>query len=74
MDQCEEARHRLERLCDVVDLVSHCEKRKASALSVACWLELADYKMEDATLLSASLPQNFQVCVLVALVRAIPSP
>jgi FKBP12-rapamycin complex-associated protein len=74
MDRREEALHRLERLCDVVDMVSHCEKQRDKSLSVACWLELSDCKIEDRVSPTATMSSSLQVSVLFALKRAISSP
>jgi FKBP12-rapamycin complex-associated protein len=73
MDQRDESIHRLERLCNVVDLVSHCEKQRDRSLGVACWLELGDFQIEDRVTPNAPLPPALQVSVLFALKRAVTS-
>ena len=74
MEQREEAIHRLERLCDVVDIVTHCEKLADRSISVACWLEISDWKIEDQTSPNAPMPPPLQRSVLFSLKRARSSP
>ena len=74
MEQREEAIHRLERLCDVVDIVTHCEKLADRSISVACWLEISDWKIEDRTSPNAPMSPPLQRSALFSLKRAISSP
>jgi FKBP12-rapamycin complex-associated protein len=75
MDSREEAVHRLERLCEVVDLVSHSQSQTTeSDLGVACWLDLGDYKIEEAISPAGLLPPSVQTSALFAFKRAILSP
>ena len=62
--------HRLARLCDVVDLVSHCEAVENASLRAACWLELGEWKIEEATSPGTQIPELLQVEVLCAFKRA----
>jgi FKBP12-rapamycin complex-associated protein len=64
---------RLVRLSSVVDLVSHCEHVKDDSIQVACWLELGEWKLEQAASPSAVITEQLQVEVLTAYKRAISS-
>lgn len=62
---------RLTKLCDIIDLVAHCESVQNSTLRVACWLKLGDWKLLDTPLSPGStLPDNVQVDVLRAYRKA----
>jgi len=74
IDQRKEAMHRLERLCDVVDLVSHCQNLRDNSLGVSCWLELGECKLEEITAPSSSISPDLQVNILFAFNRAISYP
>ena len=71
IDQRDEAMHRLERLSDVVDLVSHCQQIPDNTLGVSCWLELGEYKLLEIAAPSSSIPPDLQVSILFAFKRAI---
>jgi FKBP12-rapamycin complex-associated protein len=62
--------HRLSRLCDVVDLVSHCEKVEDSSLRAECWLELGEWQIEESTSPGSHLPEPLQIEVLSAFKRS----
>ena len=63
--------HRLSRLCDVVDLVSHCEPVKdGSKLRAACWLELGEWKIEEMTAPGMQVEESLQIEVLCEFKRA----
>eukprot|EP00934_Nitzschia_sp_Nitz4_P000121 Nitzschia sp. Nitz4//scaffold14_size191712//162960//172475//NITZ4_001752-RA/size191712-snap-gene-0.144-mRNA-1//1//CDS//3329537014//121//frame0 len=70
-DRRDEATERLTRLCDVVDLVSHCETVGDNSLRVACWVELGEWKIDAQRMPEDSLPQSLQVDVLSAFKRAV---
>ena len=55
---------RLSRLCDVVDLVSHCEAVEDSSLRASCWLELGEWKLEETISPSQPIPEHLQIEVL----------
>ena len=61
-DRREEAMHRLSPLCDVVDLVSHCEYVEDSSLRAACWLELGEWKIEEMTSLPPTADSSLSTC------------
>ncbi|EEC46831.1 predicted protein [Phaeodactylum tricornutum CCAP 1055/1] len=65
-----EATRRLEHLCDVVDMVSHCERINETSLRVACWLEYGEWKLSTTTSLGSSMSPQFQLDVLTSLKRA----
>lgn len=60
---------RLSRLCDVVDLTSHCESIGDNRLRSACWLELGEWKIET-TARNSFIPEMVQVDVLCEFKRA----
>jgi FKBP12-rapamycin complex-associated protein len=64
---------RLLRLSNVVDLVSRCEDVKDDSIQVACWLELGEWKLEQAASPNAVIIEQLQVEVLTAYKRAISS-
>jgi FKBP12-rapamycin complex-associated protein len=72
-DKREEAMHRLSRLSDVVDLVSCCEGGHEGALRVACWLELGEWRLEQASTRGSSISDSLQVDALGAFRRATSS-
>ena len=69
-DRREEAMHRLSRLCDVVDLISHCEKVDDSSLRASCWLELGEWKIEEIVAPNSRIPEPLQIEVLCAFKRS----
>jgi FKBP12-rapamycin complex-associated protein len=69
-DRREEAMHRLNRLSDVVDLVSHCERAEDTSLRASCWLELGEWKIDEMTSPSSHIPEHLQIDVLCAFKRA----
>ena len=70
-DRQQDAMYRLNRLCDVVDLVSHCEDVDDNSLRGNCWLTLGEWKIEQATSPSSCIPESLQVDVLACFKRAI---
>jgi serine/threonine-protein kinase mTOR len=66
----EEAMTRLAYLCDVVDMVSHCEGMLNTQLRVAVWLELGEWKISKATSPSSIIPVPLQADALTAFKRA----
>lgn len=69
-DRRSEALHRLGKLCDVVDLTSHCESIGEQSLRSACWLELGEWKIEETTAPNSYIPDTLQVEVLSEFKRA----
>mmetsp|Transcript_48383 Transcript_48383/g.54822 ORF Transcript_48383/g.54822 Transcript_48383/m.54822 type:complete len:3288 (-) Transcript_48383:257-10120(-) len=69
-DRRDEALHRLSRLCDVVDMTSHCESIGDQSLRSACWLELGAWKIQESTAPNSFLPELLQVEVLSEFKRA----
>jgi len=69
-DRREEALHRLNRLCDVVDLTTHCESIEDNSLRSACWLELGEWKIEENITPNAFISEPLQVEVLSEFKRA----
>jgi len=70
-DRREEAMIRLSNLCNVVDMVCHCESVADTSLRVGCWLELGEWKLRRAESPSNShLPERLQADVLIAFKRA----
>lgn len=61
---------RLERLSDVVDLVSHCEDVEDHSLRVACWLTLGEWKIDAATSPGSFIPDGLQADVLACFKRS----
>jgi len=61
---------RLEKLCEVVDMVSHCEGVKDNSLRVSCWLELGDWQLSEAASPNALISERMQLDVLTAYKRA----
>lgn len=77
MDQRDEAMNRLGHLCDVVDLISHCEQVEDSSLRVECWLKLGEWKLAEGTRRvetcrgnGSVIPESLQIDVLTAYKRA----
>ncbi len=69
-DRRKEALQRLIRLCDVVDLTSHCESYGDNALRASCWLELGEWQIEENVVPNASIPETLQIEVLSEFKRA----
>ena len=69
-DRRSEALHRLGKLCDVVDLTSHCESTEEQSLRSACWLELGEWKLEETSSPNSYIPEALQVEVLSEFKRA----
>lgn len=70
-DRHQEAMQRLNRLSDVVDLVSHCEDVEDNSLRVNCWLTLGEWKIEENTSPNSYIPESLQVDVLACFKRAV---
>lgn len=70
-DRRDEAMTRLSRLCDVVDLVAHCERVEDKQLRASCWLELGEWKIDEMTSPGTHIPEHMQIDVLCAFKRAI---
>ncbi|CAB9503979.1 protein kinase mTOR [Seminavis robusta] len=70
-DQEDIAIDRLTRLCNVVDLVFHCEDVADQSLRVACWLTLGEWKMEAATSPGSFIPEALQADGLSCFKRAV---
>lgn len=70
-DRRDEAMERMSRLCDVVDLVSHCESNEDKSLRASCWLELGEWKIEEMTSPGRPLSEPLQLEVLCEFKRAI---
>ena len=66
----QEALDRLDNLCRVVEMVSQCEGVPDNALRVACWLELGDWKLSEATGPNSMIGDRLQLEVLTAYKRA----
>jgi FKBP12-rapamycin complex-associated protein len=62
--------HRLSSLCDVVDLVSHCEHSDDTSLRSSCWLELGEWKIEQIASPGSHIPEPLQMDVLCAFKRS----
>lgn len=75
MDQHEEALTRVENLCNVVDMVAHCDRGPQDrGLRVACWLKLGEWKVADSIQPgSAPMSESLQMEVLTAYKRATAS-
>ncbi len=58
------------KLCDVVDLTSHCESIGEQSLRSACWLELGEWKIEETATPNSYIPDTLQVEVLSEFKRA----
>eukprot|EP00536_Pseudo-nitzschia_multiseries_P002882 jgi/Psemu1/318014/estExt_fgenesh1_pm.C_410004 len=69
-DRRVEARHRLSKLCDAVDLTFHCESMTDQSLRSACWLELGEWKLEETTAPNSNIADTLQVEVLSDFKRA----
>lgn len=69
-DRKEEAMTRLTYLCDVVDMVCHCERVPDTALRVACWLELGEWKITHAESPVSFLSDSLQAEALTIFKRA----
>jgi serine/threonine-protein kinase mTOR len=72
-DRRDEATARLDKLCHVLDMVSHSEKTRdeTDSLRAACWLELGEWKLEANTAPGSILPESLQVDALSAFKRSI---
>jgi len=64
---------RLKCLDDIMDLVSHCENIRDDSMQVSCWLELGEWKLEQAASPSFRISDQLQVEVLTAFKRATSS-
>lgn len=70
-DRRDEAMLRLSNLCDVVDMVYHCENISDTSLRVGCWLELGEWKLRLAESPETShISEPLQADVLTAFKRA----
>lgn len=69
-DRRVEAIQRLKRLCDVVDLTSHCESLENGSLRSSCWLELGEWLIEENITPGSFLPERMQIEVLLNFKRA----
>lgn len=69
-DRREDAMSRLDNLCTVVDMVSHCEGITNSDLRVSCLLELGEWKMAGSNAPNSLIPLRVQAEVLTAFKRA----
>ena len=74
MDQRDEALHRLENLCNVVDMIANCERVSGDRLRVSCWIELGEYKLEETASPGSLIGIDLQVKVFSAFKRAINVP
>lgn len=72
-DRREEAMNRLVSLSRVVDLVSRIENVGDNSIEVPCWLELGEWKLEQAASPGFVITEELQVEVLSAYKRAISS-
>lgn len=71
-DKRDEAMDRMSCLCDVVDMVSHCESIDDKSMRASCWLELGEWKIEERTSPTGEpLPEQLQIEVLCEFKRAI---
>jgi tetratricopeptide (TPR) repeat protein len=70
-DRRDEAMDRMSRLCDVVDMVSHCESAEDKNMRASCWLELGEWKIDEMTSPGEPLPERLQIEVLCEFKRAI---
>jgi len=61
---------RLQNLCEVVDMISHCEGVVDNSLRVSCWLELGDWKLSEAATPNTLIGERLQLDVLTAYKRA----
>jgi FKBP12-rapamycin complex-associated protein len=66
----EEAMDRLEKLADVVDMVSNTISNEHNALRVSCWLKLGEWKISSTHSHVFSLQEKTQYEVLMALKRS----
>ena len=75
MDQHEEALTRVANLCNVVDMVAHCDRGPQDrGLRVACWLKLGEWKVAESIQPgSAPMSESLQMEVLTAYKRATAS-
>ena len=75
MDQHEEALTRVANLCNVVDMVAHCDRGPQDrGLRVACWLKLGEWKVAESIQPgSAPMTESLQMEVLTAYKRATAS-
>jgi len=69
-DRRKEAMTRLAYLCDVVDMVSHCEHVQDTSLQVSCWIELGEWKIFEAASPSSVISESLQADVLTIFKRA----
>ena len=70
-DRKDEAVDRMSRLCDVVDMVSHCQRTGMHSLRASCWLELGEWRIEEMTVPGQPLVEDLQVEVLCNFKRAV---
>ncbi|KAG7341979.1 phosphatidylinositol 3- and 4-kinase [Nitzschia inconspicua] len=69
-DRRDDAICRLKKLCDIVDLTSHCEYLEGNPLRSSCWLELGEWQIEENITPSSFLPERMQIEVLLNFKRA----
>ena len=70
-DRRKEAILRLSNLCEVVDMVYHCENIKDTSLRVGCWLELGEWRLRnDESPASSHISVALQADVLSSFKRA----
>jgi len=69
-----DALRRCGRLCEVMDMVSHCENVKDSELLSSCWVELGEWKIAENVSPSSFIPEDLQVEVLTAFKQATMLP
>jgi FKBP12-rapamycin complex-associated protein len=69
-EQKDEALHRMKRLCDVVDLTTHCESINDHTLCASCWLEYGEWQIEENITPNAFIPKKLQAEVLSDFKRA----
>ncbi len=62
--------HRLKRLSEVVDMVSHCAHVQDNSLRVSCWLALGEWRVTENSSPSTFIPEPLQLDVLTAFKRA----
>jgi tetratricopeptide (TPR) repeat protein len=70
-DRRDEAMDRMSRLCDIVDMVAHCQGSGTRSLRASCWLELGEWRIEEMTVPGQPLPEDLQVEVLCDFKRAV---
>jgi len=74
-DHHDEALMRVSNLCNVVDMVAHCDRgAQDRGLRVACWLKLGEWTMAESIQPgSAPMSESLQIDVLTAYKRATAS-